>query len=100
MILRLACLFINVYKRLIDSSYQIKVFWIYFRFLLAHYDTGLGAHLADTSHTTVDTLVQLVGLYGGLFKEEVDFIIVQAVCVRDRIRSHKLWLCEKKLASE
>lgn len=54
-------------------------------FSLAHYGTGLGAHLADTSHSTVDTLVELVGLYGGLFEEEVDFVIIQAVCVRDGI---------------
>lgn len=73
------------YKRLIDSAYQTKVFWIYFMFLLAHYGAGLGTHLADTGHPTVDTLVELVGLYGGLFKEEVDFFIVQAVSVRDGI---------------
>lgn len=45
-------------------------------FLLAHYDAGLGTDLADTSHSAVDTLVELVRLYGGLFKEEVYFVIV------------------------
>ncbi len=85
MILKLTHSFISVYNRLIDSSYQTKVFWIHFTFLLAHYGTGLGTHLADTSHSTVDTLVELVGLYGGLFEEEVDFVIVQAMCVRDGI---------------
>lgn len=100
MILRPTRPFINSYKRLIDSAYQTKVFWIYFMFLLAHYGAGLGIHLADTGHSTVDTLVELVGLYRGLFKKEIDFVIVQAVCVRDGIRSHKLWLCEKTLASE
>jgi len=54
-------------------------------FLLAHYGAGFGTHLADTGHPTVDTLVKLVGLYGGLFKEEVDFFIVQAVSVGDGI---------------
>lgn len=49
-------------------------------------------YLADSSHAAVNSLVPLTGLHRPLLEEEVDFVVVRTVSVRDGEGAHELRL--------